>query len=117
MDRHITIASVLNIANGLITFAVGLFLFIIITGSGLISREPVAIFVTSTVGSTLAIFFTVISIPSLLGGIGILKRKGWARIFMLIVSMLNILAFPIGTIIGIYTIWVLMQDEAIVLFD
>lgn len=117
MEKHLTFIAVINIALGFIGFFVGVGLFFVITGGGLISREPIAIFVTSAVGSVLAIFFMFMSVPGIIGGIGLLKRKSWSRIMMLIISVLGLLNIPFGTIIGVYTIWALMQDESIMLLN
>ncbi len=117
MEKHLTVIAVINIALGCIGLAVGTGLFVIIAGAGLISQEPIAIFVTSAVGSALAIFFMVISIPGIIGGLGLLKRKSWSRILMLVLSFFSLLNIPFGTIVGIYTIWALMQDESILMLN
>ncbi|HWR13944.1 MAG TPA: zinc ribbon domain-containing protein [Terriglobales bacterium] len=45
-------------------------------------------------------------------GIGLLNRVPWARTLTLIVGFLSLLSIPIGTAIGIYTIWVLLPSGA-----
>jgi nitrate reductase gamma subunit len=52
-----------------------------------------------------------IGIPSLIAGIGLLKGKGWARTLGMIVAVLALASFPVGTAAGIYTLWVLTQKE------
>ena len=47
-----------------------------------------------------------------LAGWGLLTRKPWARILAIVVGILNLVNFPIGTAIGLYTLWVLMQPAA-----
>ena len=53
----------------------------------------------------------VIGIPSLIAGIGLLKQKGWARTLGMIVAVLALASFPVGTVAGIYTLWVLTHKE------
>ena len=72
--------------------------------------------ITSIVGITLCGFFLLLSIPELIGGIGLLKRRGWARILVLIIGILDLINIPIGTAIGIYTIWVLLNEKTAQLF-
>ena len=55
--------------------------------------------------------FLVIGIPSLIAGVGLLKQKGWARTLAIIVAILALASFPIGTAVGIYTLWVLTRKE------
>ncbi|HRX12744.1 MAG TPA: hypothetical protein P5210_13880, partial [Draconibacterium sp.] len=58
----------------------------------------------------------ILSIPGIIAGIGLLKRKEWARILTLILSVLSLVNFPIGTAIGAYSIWAMVQPEVIELF-
>ena len=41
----------------------------------------------------------------------ILEYKMWAKVVQLILSILGIFSFPIGTAIGIYVIWVLLINK------
>lgn len=59
-----------------------------------------------------AIFICVfIALPSLLAGWGLLNQKSWAMLLALVVGCLRLFSFPIGTAIGIYTIWVYVEDN------
>lgn len=56
----------------------------------------------------------VLSIPGFLGGVGILKRRRYARILLLVLGTINLVSFPaLGTILGVYTIWVLHKHESL----
>lgn len=65
----------------------------------------------------IAIIILVVSIVGITGAIGVLKRKSWARIVLLVISFFNLMRIPLGTALGVYTIWVLMNDETIHLFS
>jgi ABC-type spermidine/putrescine transport system permease subunit I len=43
---------------------------------------------------------------------GLLQRKPWARMLALILGFLALLHFPLGTALGIYTIWVFLTGNA-----
>ncbi|MBL7847823.1 MAG: hypothetical protein JNL40_10170 [Cyclobacteriaceae bacterium] len=59
-----------------------------------------------------AIFVCIfIALPSLLAGWGLLNQKSWAMLLALVVGCLRLFSFPIGTAIGIYTIWVYVEDN------
>jgi hypothetical protein len=58
-----------------------------------------------------SVVFFAIGIPSLIAGIALLKQKGWARTLAIILAVLALSSFPIGTAAGIYTLWVLTQKE------
>lgn len=46
------------------------------------------------------------------GGVGLLQRAPWARIWTLVMGFISILSLPFGTALGIYTIWVLLAGGA-----
>src|SRR3954463_16434924 len=70
-------------------------------------------FIMSIISIVPAIIIVFSTIPTLIAGIGLLSRATWAPIFSLIVGCLKLLAFPIGTIIGIYSIWIFAEDQRI----
>ncbi len=51
------------------------------------------------------------SIPSIIGGIGLLNNKPWSLTLLLVLGCFKLFSFPIGTAIGIYTIWVYSQNH------
>lgn len=53
----------------------------------------------------------VISVPSIIGGLGILNDKKWALTLLLILGCLKLFSFPIGTAMGVYTIWVYAEEH------
>jgi hypothetical protein len=88
----------------------------VIGGAGVISGDPDAMFATGIVATVIGIFLFVIALPSIIAGVGLLKRKPWARILSLILGALNIFNIPFGTALGIYTFWVLLNDQTAPLF-
>ena len=63
-----------------------------------------------------AIAMFVVSVAGIIAGIGVLKKKPWGRVLMLVISFINLLRIPFGTALGAYSIWVLLNDETIRLF-
>ncbi len=51
------------------------------------------------------------SIPTLIAGVGLLTRKSWATLFAVIVGCFKLFSFPIGTAIGVYSIWIYSEDQ------
>jgi len=48
--------------------------------------------------------------------IGLLRLRPWARIAGIVVSILSLVAFPLGTVLGIYGLWVLFSKDTERLF-
>jgi hypothetical protein len=116
MDKHVTILAVLFIAFHAMGIIAALIVFLVVAGGGLLSGDPDAIAITTAVGSGIAFFLSIISIPGIIGGIGLLRYAQWARVLVLVLGFLNLICIPFGTVLGIYAIWVLMNDEAAQLF-
>jgi tRNA A-37 threonylcarbamoyl transferase component Bud32 len=116
MEKHVTLVAVINIVFGGLGIAIGLMGLAAISGGGLISGDIMAMRITRIVGPAVALFFFLTSVPEVIAGIGLLKRRSWARILAIIIAILDLIYIPIGTAIGIYALWVLLNDETARLF-
>jgi hypothetical protein len=117
MEKHITAVGMLCIGLSVLGILIGGLAFVLLAGIGFIAHDDEASVILPTVGIIIGAFLFLISIPGIIGGIGLLNRKEWARILVLIVSALHLINFPIGTAVGAYSIWVLIQQETIRLFN
>jgi hypothetical protein len=45
-------------------------------------------------------------------GWGLLQREAWARTVALVVGFVALLRIPLGTALGIYTLWVLLPSQS-----
>jgi zinc-ribbon domain len=57
-------------------------------------------------------FILARGVIGVIAGVGLLQRSPWARTWTLVVGFLSLLSVPIGTALGIYTIWVLLSAGA-----
>lgn len=116
MEKHVTLVAALNIGFGILGILIAMFVLIgMILGSIYIDDYD-ARRILPIVGTAVIAFLLITSIPEIIGGIGLLKRRPWARILILIVACMDLLWIPIGTIFGIYELWVLLQNETTELF-
>lgn len=112
METHVTILGWLHIVGNALMFLLGCFLFALLGGIGLATGEPEASRVLAIVGVSVGAFLAILGVPGILAGIGLLRRRRWGRILALVVGFLGLLNFPVGTAIGIYAGWVLLQESA-----
>jgi hypothetical protein len=117
METHIKVLSWLYIVLGVLGVISAGIVFLVVAGGGLISGDRTAIAVTSLVAIIISGFILLISAPGVVAGLGLLSYRPWARILTLILGILNLPGFPIGTLLGIYTIWALLDDESVELFN
>lgn len=57
------------------------------------------------------LWLSALFIPSLVGGLGLLRTKRWARFLIIGVSVEFLFAAPIGTALGAYGLWTLLNRE------
>ncbi len=116
-QNHITLLGVLHIARGALILLIGIIIFGLLAGIGVISDDSTALGVLGFVGTALMLLLVALAIPCVLAGIGVLLRREWGRITALVVGILSLIDIPIGTAIGVYSIWLLMNDETRELFQ
>jgi hypothetical protein len=113
IEKHITLVGVFHIVYHALALLFGLLIVGILGFVGTLVYDPVGTRVLWLVGTFVATFLIVLSVPGIIGGIWLLKRREWARILTLIVGALGLIDIPLGTALGVYTLWALIQDEAV----
>lgn len=117
MEKHVTIVASLQIGFSALGILAAIIVFVVLRNVWAVVNDYEAERVLHIVAAWVPLFLIVISLPGLIGGIGLFLRQGWARILTLIVAAFGLLNIPIGTALGIYTIWVLVQPETTKLFN
>jgi len=51
------------------------------------------------------VLYLILSVPSLVAGYAMLKRKSWARVAGIVASVLAAMSFPFGTALCVYSFW------------
>ncbi len=113
MNTHVKVVGWLWIVNGLLSVLMAVTGLAIINWPGVVSDSGDALLASSGV----LCFFLPGLIAYIVVGYGVLKYKAWARILAIVLALLNLILFPIGTVIGIYTLWAMFNDEAEALFE
>ena len=117
MDRHLTAVASLQIGFSILGLIFVIAIGFILTGLGVVIDDPEAMYIIWTVLPGIGLLLVILSVLGIIGGIGLFTRSNWARILVLILSAIDLLNFPIGTALAIYTIWVLVQTETVALFE
>ncbi len=107
----------LIVAAGLEFATAALFLFIFFAGAALIGWHTersslVGSALLGAAGIALAVAFVVLGIVALVAAAGIAKGRPWSRIAGIVLGVLYLLAFPIGTILGLIVLLGLLGRDA-----
>ena len=121
MATHVKVLAWLYIVFGVIGSLIGFGMMALLGVIGVAgaASEPdawVALPILGITGAALGIFMLALSLPGIIAGMGLLKFRPWARILTIVLSALNLLNFPFGTILGVYGLWVMLSDEGSRLF-
>ena len=122
MQEHVKILAILNIVLGGLGVVGALIVLLVfggIAGLSVFGRNPgdaAAAPLMVVIGGAIAIFILIVSAPAIIAGFGLLKFRPWARILTIILSVLHLLNVPLGTALGIYGLWVLLNRETEALF-
>jgi hypothetical protein len=56
--------------------------------------------------------FLMLAAAGICIGWGLMQRESWARIAAIVLGILSLMHPPFGTLLGIYTLWVLLPNDA-----
>jgi hypothetical protein len=117
MRKHVNIAAILQIVFGAILVIAAMAIAFAFSFVDQFVDDPTAIKVLGIIGTPLVVLFLLFGGLMIAGGVGLFYCKPWARILTLVMGAIGLLNVPIGTLKGVYIIWVLVQSETISLFE
>jgi heme/copper-type cytochrome/quinol oxidase subunit 2 len=80
-------------------------------------EEEIALDILASLISILPTVIAIFGVVDVFAGISLFSYRQWSRVLVIAVSVLNCFNIPIGTGIGIYSIWALMQPEVQEMFE
>jgi hypothetical protein len=124
MAQHVKIIGILHIAFGALVVLAGVIVLIVMGGiaagvgtAAHNSDDYVAVPILGGIGGMVFIVCMVLGLPGIIGGIGLLQFKPWARILVIVLSVLDLFNIPFGTALGIYGLWALLNTETEQMFS
>ena len=118
MRKHVVVVGAIHIGFGFIGLIGAVAVFVALNfAKGFVGSEDIPEMVLSFLSVSLPLLIGFMATLGLVGGIGLLSFQSWARYLIIVVAALGCLNIPIGTLKGVYSLWVLLQDETIKLFE
>lgn len=112
MQQQLKILAISSIVYHVLQAIIVVVIIPVFLSASLMVDDAVAAGIINSVGTIVTIVILALSLPGIIGGIGLLKRKRWSRILLMIANAISLLNFPIGTALGIFTFILLTKDEA-----
>jgi hypothetical protein len=122
MEVHVKVLGAIFMVLGACGLLGALLLGMVFGGAaGLVgaSGDPdaaIAVPIIGLTGMALVAFLVAMSLPGVVIGAGLLQFRSWARIGGIVLSILQLVWFPLGTVIGAYGLWVLLSAGSAPLF-
>ena len=124
MERHVRLLGKLLVVFGVIGAIIALVVLLVAGGiSGVLgTSNPAAdnslgaIPLSRLFGAMLCILQLALTLPAIFTGIGLQQFRSWARGLAIVLAALYLLAFPLGTALGLYGLFVLFSPETEPLF-
>jgi hypothetical protein len=118
MKKHVAVVGAIQIGFAILGLIGAVVIFFVMSfARSQVGGDETGEMVLGFLSISLPVLFVFLSTLGLVGGIGLLAYKPWARYLVMVVAALGCLNIPIGTLKGVYTLWVLLQDETIKLFE
>jgi hypothetical protein len=117
MKKHVTVVGSIQIGFSVLGLMAAAAVFVALTfARGFVDDDETARTVLGFLSISIPLLIGLMSTLGLVGGIGILVYKPWARYLLIVLSAIGCVNIPFGTVKGIYSIWVLINDETLKLF-
>lgn len=117
MLTHVKVLAWLHIIYGLFTACIAILVFGGMVVGSMFSGSLMGMIGGSILGGFLGVFLGARGLLSLVAGWGLLTLRPWARILTIVLGILSLFSFPFGTILGVYTLWVMFSSEGAALFE
>ena len=124
MQTHVKVVGVAFIVFSALGILAALIIMAVFGGAaGIVGASAdaeeaaVALPIIGLTGTLLSIFLFAVSVPGLIAGLGLLSWKPWARVVAIVLCAIQLINIPLGTLLGIYGLWVLLNHETERLFS
>lgn len=76
-----------------------------------VQPEKREVFTVPVVGGVVILMLLVFSIPFLIAGWSMMKKRQWGETAAVVAACFNLLSFPLGTALAVYTFWAMSPGK------
>ncbi len=122
MATHVKVLAVIHIVLGVLGLLAAFVVLVFFGGlAALAGVAPdhdahIAVPVLGGIGGIIALVVVLLSVPGIVAGAGLLGFRPWARVLTIVLSALHLINVPLGTALGVYGLWALLNRQTESLF-
>lgn len=112
LTRKIDLVGYLHVGYGM---AITLLSFVVVltVTAGAILLPALAAWAAGLGASvTTGLLLLAVGLPSMIAGTLLIRRTAWSRGLVIILSVIDLFSFPIGTALGAFSLWILLKEQA-----
>ena len=116
LDRHRKVLGILYVVFGAL-WAIGAIVVFTLFVLGVCPRsDKEGRMVALVLAAGLSIFLLLLAAVGLVAGLGMMRRRAWSKVPAFLAAVFSLPNFPLGTAVGIYTLWFWLQPNVGKLF-
>lgn len=111
MHKEIELLGALHIAISILYTLVFSAIYAVLFSKGFFSGKESSANIQLVIFAVVGVFLLLFAISGVIAALGTIRSRPWAQMMILILGCLDLICVPLGTALGIYTIWIFMHSE------
>ena len=112
MNTHVRAVAIFHLAFGALTLvAIAMVTVFFSAFIALAEAEWADVKIFASFGAMLAVPFAAVAVAQVVAAIHLLRGSESSKTWLIVIGVLSLISVPLGTALGIYTLWVLVRKE------
>lgn len=111
MRKEIELLGAFHIALSILYIFISAAIFAVLLTKGFFYNSEIRSTQSYMICAVIGTFFLIFALCDIIAAAGVMRKKPWSEMLMLILGCLNLVLVPLGTALGIYTIHIIMHGD------
>jgi hypothetical protein len=116
-EEHVNLVAILHIAWGVLLLIASGVVMILLGAGGLLAEHEETAYIIAGIATFASGLLVVTAAAGIIGAWGLLRRRPWARLTVMVMSAIWLIKIPVGTALGIYSFYALTRTDVVALFE
>ncbi len=112
LTRRIDLVGYLHVGYGMVLLLLSAVVILTVTFGSVLLPSVAAWAAGLGASITTGLILASIGLPSMVAGALLVRRTSWSRAVVILLSVVDLFSFPVGTALGAFSLWILLKDGA-----
>ena len=112
LTRRIDLVGYLHIGYGAVLLLIAAIMLLTLTVGTVVLPSLATWWAGAGASFMAALILGALGLPSMAAGIALIRRASWSRAVMILISIVDLFNLPFGTVLGAYSLWILLKERA-----